>query len=161
MLPTIAEKFEELYESRIIIKKEAYLSVDKFLDLFNYIGLPFSTKHLKSFWINCPQTLDILGNWERNHNPFFIYSEFVKLKGHACPIKSNITARELILKTKAIGIKNITGKNGGVFLQIDVAFDVLLKLNEQINEYATDKHLQLIEERDKLVKEYDAQAKLN
>ena len=161
MLPKVTEKFEELYESKIIINKEAYLSVDKFLQLFNYIGLPFDTKHLKSFWINCPQTLEILGNWERNHNPFFINSEFVKLKSHACPLESNITVRELILKTKAIGIKNITGKNGGIFLQIDIALDIILNLNEQIQEYVIEKRKQIEEERDQLIKEYDEQAKLN
>ena len=76
-----------------------------------------------SDWLRNRNTLEFIGIWEEMNNPNFNYGEFAIIKNQAGLNSYKISAKELIEKTNAIGIKSTAGRYGGTYAHKDIAFE--------------------------------------
>lgn len=76
-----------------------------------------------SDWLRNRNTLEFIGIWEEMNNPNFNYGEFATIKSQAGLNSYKISAKELIEKTNAIGIKSTAGRYGGTYAHKDIAFE--------------------------------------
>jgi hypothetical protein len=75
-----------------------------------------------SDWLRNRNTLEFLGIWESINNPDFNYGEFATIKSQAGLNSFKISVKELVEKTKAIGLKATAGRYGGTYAHVDIAF---------------------------------------
>ena len=66
-------------------------------------------------WLRNRNTIEFLGIWERLHNPHFNPVEFDGFRKQAGLHSFILTAKQWILKTKAIGIISKSGRYGGTY----------------------------------------------
>lgn len=76
-----------------------------------------------SDWLRNRNTLEFLGIWESINNPDFNYGEFATIKSQAGLNSFKISVKELVEKTKAIGLKATAGRYGGTYAHVDIAFE--------------------------------------
>jgi len=74
-------------------------------------------------WLRNRNTIEFLGIWERLHNPHFNPVEFDGFRKQAGLHSFILTAKQWILKTKAIGIISKSGRYGGTYAHKDIAFE--------------------------------------
>ncbi len=74
-----------------------------------------------SDWLRNRNTLEFLWIWEEMHNPDFNYGEFAIIKNNSWLNSFKISIKELILKTKCIGIITKTGRYGWTYAHKDIA----------------------------------------
>lgn len=76
-----------------------------------------------SKWFSNKNTIEFLGVWEQINNIDFNYTEFGIILNEAGVNRFTMSAKQWILKTKAIGIKAKTGRFGGTYAHKDIAFE--------------------------------------
>ncbi len=86
-------------------------------------------------WLRNKNTLEFLGVWESINNPHFNSHEFVGIKNEAGTNRFNLSAKEWILKTGAIGIIAKAGRYGGTFGQKDIALEFASWISPQLRLY--------------------------
>src|SRR4051812_18043195 len=66
-------------------------------------------------WLRNRNTIEFLGIWEGINNPDFNYHEFDGIKKVTGLNSFNISVKEWVLKTNAIGLKAKAGRYGGTY----------------------------------------------
>ena len=76
-----------------------------------------------SDWLRNRNTVEFLGIWEQIHNLAFNYGEFAIIKSQAGINSYQISAKEWVAKSYAIGLRATAGRYGGTFAHSDIAFE--------------------------------------
>jgi KilA-N domain len=74
-------------------------------------------------WLRNRNTLEFLGIWEQLSNANFNWGEFALIKNQAGLNSFNISTKEWVEKTNAIGIVSKSGRYGGTYAHKDIAFE--------------------------------------
>ena len=74
-------------------------------------------------WLRNRNTLELLGIWERLHNPAFNPVEFDGIKKRAGLNSFTLTPKQWIEQVQAIGIQSKAGRYGGTYAHRDIAFE--------------------------------------
>ncbi|MDR2514928.1 MAG: KilA-N domain-containing protein [Christensenellaceae bacterium] len=74
-------------------------------------------------WLRSRNTIEFLRIWESKHNSDFDESECNALLETMKTPSFTVTPKQWIVRTKAIGLVSIQGKNGGTFAHPDIAAD--------------------------------------
>jgi hypothetical protein len=101
------------------------------IDMDNYISLtdiakyknPESPADIVKNWLRSKNTIDLLGLWERIHNPDFKLVEFDQFRKQAGSNYFVLSPQKWIETTNAIGIISKSGRYGGTFAHKDIAFE--------------------------------------
>ena len=88
-----------------------------------------------SDWLRNRNTVEFLGIWESIYNPNFNYGEFAIIKSKAGLNNYKISAKELVEKTGAIGLKATAGRYGGTFAHRDIAFEFGMWISAEFKIY--------------------------
>ncbi len=117
-----------MFSKKRVLKVEGNeISVKKF-DGEDYISL---TDMLRSkdgvffvkSWLRNRNTVEFLGIWESMNNPNFNWNEFDLIKKQAGLNNFNISVKEWVEKTNAIGLRAVAGRYGGTYAHKDIAFE--------------------------------------
>lgn len=98
---------------------------DDFLSLTN-IARRFNSEnpsYLIQSWLRSRNTIEFLGEWERNNNDNFDEKTFYKLLIDVRSPSYTLTPKKWIETTNAIGITSKRGKNGGTLAHPFIACD--------------------------------------
>ena len=74
-------------------------------------------------WLRSKNTIELLGLWEKLHNPDFKLVEFDQFKKEAGFNHFVLSPKKWIITTKAIGLQSKSGRYGGTFAHIDIALE--------------------------------------
>ena len=74
-------------------------------------------------WLRNRNTLELIGIWERLHNPKFNPVEFDGIRKQAGLNSFTLTPKQWIERTSAVGIQSKAGRYGGTFAHSDIAFE--------------------------------------
>jgi hypothetical protein len=107
-----------------------------------------------SDWLRNRNTVEFLGIWESVNNPDFNYGEFAIIKSQAGLNNYKISVKEWNEKTNALGLKASTGRYGGTYAHIDIAFEFGMWISAEFKVY-------LIQEYKRLKKEENDRLKLD
>jgi hypothetical protein len=88
-----------------------------------------------SDWLRNRNTVEFLGVWESINNPVFNYGEFAIIKSKAGLNNYKLSVKEWITKTNAIGLKASSGRYGGTYAHIDIAFEFGMWISAEFKVY--------------------------
>ena len=88
-----------------------------------------------SDWLRNRNTVEFLGVWESINNPVFNYGEFAIIKSKAGLNNYKLSVKEWITKTSAIGLKASSGRYGGTYAHIDIAFEFGMWISAEFKVY--------------------------
>ena len=88
-----------------------------------------------SDWLRNRNTVEFLGVWESINNPVFNYGEFAIIKSKAGLNNYKLSVKEWISKTNAIGLKASSGRYGGTYAHIDIAFEFGMWISAEFKVY--------------------------
>lgn len=88
-----------------------------------------------SDWLRNRNTVEFLGVWESMNNPDFNYGGFATIREKAGLNNYKISVKEWIEKTNAIGLKASSGRYGGTYAHIDIAFEFGMWISPQFKLY--------------------------
>jgi len=88
-----------------------------------------------SDWLRNRNTVEYLGIWEKIHNPDFNYGEFAIITSKAGLNSYKISVKELVEKTKAIGLMAKAGRYGGTYAHKDIAFEFGMWISAEFKIY--------------------------
>jgi len=74
-------------------------------------------------WLRNRNTLELLGIWEKLHNPDFNPVEFDGIRKQAGLNSYTLTPKQWITATGAIGLDSKAGRYGGTYAHKDIAFE--------------------------------------
>ncbi len=74
-------------------------------------------------WLRTKNTIELLGLWEKLHNPHFKLVEFDQFKNEAGYNHFVLSPQKWIETTNAIGLQSKSGRYGGTFAHIDIALE--------------------------------------
>ena len=74
-------------------------------------------------WLRSKNTIELLGLWEKLHNPVFKLVEFDQFKNEAGFNHFVLSPQKWIKTTDAIGLKSKSGRYGGTFAHVDIALE--------------------------------------
>ena len=74
-------------------------------------------------WLRSKNTIELLGLWEKLHNPDFKLVEFDQFKNEAGFNHFVLSPKKWIETTQAIGLQSKSGRYGGTFAHIDIALE--------------------------------------
>jgi len=74
-------------------------------------------------WLRNKDTVELLGTWERIHNPDFNSVEFDRIRMEAGLNRFRLSVKKWREKVQGIGLIAKTGRYGGTFAHRDIAFD--------------------------------------
>ncbi len=86
-------------------------------------------------WLRNKNTLEFLGVWEVINNPHFNSHEFVGIRNESGTNRFNLSVKEWIRKTGAVGIIATPGRYGGTFAQKDIALEFASWLSPELRLY--------------------------
>ncbi len=84
-------------------------------------------------WLRNKNTVEFLGIWERLNNPDFNSVEFDGIMMQVGLNRFKLSAKKWVEKTGAIGIVAKTGKYGGTYAHIDIAYHFGMWLSPEFN----------------------------
>ena len=114
-----------------------------------------------SDWLRNRNTVEFLGVWETVNNPNFNYGEFATIRSHAGLNSYKISVKEWVDKTNAIGLKATTGRYGGTYANIDIAFEFGMWISAEFKVYLIKEYKRLqTEENERLNLEWNFQRTL-
>ena len=88
-----------------------------------------------SDWLRNRNTVEFLGVWESMNNPNFNYGGFAAIKEKAGLNNYKISVKEWIEKTNAIGLIANSGRYGGTYAHVDIAFEFGMWISPQFKLY--------------------------
>lgn len=88
-----------------------------------------------SDWLRNRNTVEFLGVWESINNPVFNYGEFAIIKSKAGLNNYKLSVKEWISRTNAIGLKASSGRYGGTYAHIDIAFEFGMWISAEFKVY--------------------------
>ena len=74
-------------------------------------------------WLRSKNTIELLGLWEKLHNPDFKLVEFDQFRNEAGYNHFVLSPQKWIETTHAIGIQSKSGRYGGTFAHVDIALE--------------------------------------
>ena len=86
-------------------------------------------------WLRNRSTIEFIGLWELFNNSNFNSIEFDGIKNLAGSNSFSLTPKKWILTTNAIGIISKTGRYGGTYAHIDIAFEFATWLSSEFKFY--------------------------
>ena len=87
-------------------------------------------------WLRNKNTLEFLGVWEKINNINFNSNEFVGIKNESGTNRFNISVKQWVEKTGAIGVFSKTGRyNSGTFAHYDIALEFASWLSPELKLY--------------------------
>lgn len=96
-------------------------------------------------WLRNRNTLEFLGLWEEMNNAAFNHAEFDEIKKEAGLNSFRISVKEWVTKTNAIGLIAQTGRYGGTYGHIDIAFEFGTWISPQFKLYLIKEYKRLKE----------------
>jgi hypothetical protein len=99
-----------------------------------------------SDWLRNRNTVEFLGIWESVNNPDFNYGEFAIIRSQAGLNNYKISVKEWSEKTNAIGLKAATGRYGGTYAHIDIAFEFGMWISAEFKVYLIQEYKRLKQE---------------
>ncbi len=99
-----------------------------------------------SDWLRNRNTVEFLGIWESVNNPDFNYGEFAIIRSQAGLNNYKISVKEWNDKTNAIGLKATTGRYGGTYAHIDIAFEFGMWISAEFKIYLIQEYKRLKED---------------
>lgn len=103
-------------------------------------------------WLNNKSTIEFLGVWERLNNPNFNSPEFGGIYSETGSNKFYISISKFIKQTNAIGLVAKTGRYGGTYAHIDIAYHFGMWLSPEFNLLVVKEFQRLKEEEAKSLK---------
>ena len=100
-------------------KQEDFVSIT---DIAKYKN-PNAPRDIIKNWIRSKNTIDLLGLWEKLHNPDFKQVEFDLFKNEAGYNHFVLSPKKWIESTNAIGLQSKSGRYGGTYAHIDIALE--------------------------------------
>ncbi len=76
-----------------------------------------------SDWLRNRDTIEFLGTWEGMFNSNFNYGEFTIIKNESGGRAYRISIKDWVEKTNAVGITSKSGRYGGTYAHVDIAFN--------------------------------------
>lgn len=114
-----------------------------------------------SDWLRNRNTVEFLGVWESVNNPDFNYGEFAIIRSQAGLNNYKISVKEWSEKTNAIGLKASTGRYGGTYAHIDIAFEFGMWISAEFKVYLIQEYKRLkLEENDRKKLDWNLQRTL-
>ncbi|MFP4451958.1 MAG: KilA-N domain-containing protein [Desulfobacterales bacterium] len=101
------------------LNSENYISIT---DIAKYKN-PDAPADIVKNWLRSKNTIELLGLWERIHNPDFKLVEFDQFKHEAGYNHFVLSPKKWIESTNAIGMLSKSGRNGGTFAHADIALE--------------------------------------
>jgi hypothetical protein len=74
-------------------------------------------------WLRSKNTIELLGLWEKLHNPNFKLVEFDQFRNEAGYNHFVLSPQKWIETTNAIGLQSKSGRYGGTFAHVDIALE--------------------------------------
>jgi hypothetical protein len=74
-------------------------------------------------WLRSKNTIELLGLWEKLHNPDFKLVEFDQFRNEAGYNHFVLSPQKWIETTSAIGLQSKSGRYGGTFAHVDIALE--------------------------------------
>jgi hypothetical protein len=105
-----------------------------------------------SDWLRNRNTVEFLGIWESVNNPNFNYGEFATIRSEAGLNNYKISVKEWNEKTNAIGLKATSGRYGGTYAHIDIAFEFGMWISAEFKVYLIQEYKRLKQEENNLLK---------
>ena len=99
--------------------KEDFISIT---DIAKYKN-PDSPADIIKNWLRNKNTIELLGLWERLHNPDFKLGEFDQFRNEAGYNHFVLSPQKWITTTNAIGLQSKSGRYGGTYAHIDIALE--------------------------------------
>lgn len=99
-----------------------------------------------SDWLRNRNTVEFLGIWESVNNPDFNYGEFAIIRSQAGLNNYKISVKEWNEKTNSIGLKATTGRYGGTYAHIDIAFEFGMWISAEFKVYLIQEYKRLKQE---------------
>ena len=84
---------------------------------------PDSPADIIKNWLRNKNTIELLGLWERLHNPDFKLVEFDQFRNEAGYNHFVLSPQKWITTTNAIGLQSKSGRYGGTYAHIDIALE--------------------------------------
>ena len=114
------------------------------------------TDYILQNWIRTRSTIEFLGLWERIHNPTFNSIDFVGFKNKAGLNSFSLTPKRWINETSAIGLISKSGRYGGTYGHMDIAFEFASWISPEFELYLIKEFQRLkIEENEKIATGWD------
>jgi hypothetical protein len=101
------------------IDQEDFISLT---DIAKYRN-PDSPADMIKNWLRSRSTIELLGLWEKMHNPDFKLVEFDQFRFESGDNAFVLSPKKWIETTHAIGIKSKAGRYGGTYAHRDIAFE--------------------------------------
>lgn len=109
-----------------------------------------------SDWLRNINTLDYLAAWENLNNPGFNYGEFAIIRNESGGNSYKISVKEWVSRTNAIGVTAKTGRYGGTYAHVDIAFNFGMWISPEFQLYIVTEYKRLKEiESNQLNLEWD------
>jgi len=105
--------------SFIKIKQEDFICIT---DIAKYKN-PDAPRDIIKNWLRTKNTIELLGLWEKLHNPDFKQVEFDLFKNEAGYNHFVLSPQKWIESTNAIGLQSKSGRYGGTYAHIDIALE--------------------------------------
>ncbi|MFO8128274.1 MAG: KilA-N domain-containing protein [Bacteroidales bacterium] len=84
---------------------------------------PDAPRDIIKNWIRSKNTIELLGLWEKLHNPDFKQVEFDLFRNDAGYNHFVLSPQKWIEATNAIGLQSKSGKYGGTYAHVDIALE--------------------------------------
>lgn len=109
-------------------------------------------------WMRSRSTIDFVGLWEKINNPDFKPLEFDRFRNEAGNNYFVLSPQKWIETTNAIGITSKSGRYGGTFAHVDIAFEFASWISSEFKLYLITEFKRLkIDENNRLQLEWNLQ----
>lgn len=105
-----------------------------------------------SDWLRNRNTVEFLGVWESVNNPDLNYGEYAIIRSQAGLNNYKISVKEWHEKTNAIGLKATSGRYGGTYAHIDIAFEFGMWISAEFKVYLIQEYKRLKQEENNRLK---------
>ena len=110
-------------------------------------------------WMRSKNTIELLGLWERLHNPKFKLVEFDRFKNEAGYNHFVLSPKRWIDATAAIGLQPQSGRYGGTYTHIDIALEFASWISVEFKLYLL-KEFQRLKEQEALSLDWNTRRSL-
>jgi hypothetical protein len=109
-------------------------------------------------WLRSRSTIDFVGLWEKINNPNFKPIEFDRFRNEAGNNYFVLSPQKWIDSTNAVGITSKSGRYGGTFAHVDIAFEFASWISSEFKLYLITEFKRLkIDENNRLQLEWNLQ----
>jgi len=113
-------------------------------------------------WLRNRNTVEFIGIWESVNNPDFNYGEYAIIRSQAGLNSYKLSVKEWIDKTNAKGLQASSGRYGGTYAHIDIAFEFGMWISAEFKVYLIKEFQRLkAEENKQLQSEWNIQRMLS